>query len=309
MKNSNEVPANETTNVVEKELTFLEKLQAAAAAKYAKAQTVVETNNVEQQIKDATRKAVAEITLSNCIVCVNNAVSDAAEKGQNVDNVDTDKTAQKLFADAKKAIATISKGLQEIATSGNDVDLSPLESFEIESVKIDFITFELPPMYKGALCAINFAEITVDAKQKLALIGIVETEPFCVLTSLTYDKNANNVFAKVGSFDLSKGTVRLSLRFIAPIDDIQFNSNETLLSFNTKVDELKKNIVASGLKISAKSFIYVAEKLNLLSSDVELLKSLFIKTEDETDADFFNRAQNALLKCAALCYTISEKAK
>jgi hypothetical protein len=243
-----------------KELSLVEKLKAAAAAKYnVQVLEVVETPL--QVVKDTTRKVLARITMSAAVAIV---MSNELPEG-----TDVDKTAQKLVLSAKRNITEISKGLQETATAGKDVDLTNLETFQMSECKVEHVTVELAPLYKGAIITIDFAGITDEAKTKLHGIGINATEPFAVLTALTFDKSANNVFAKVGGADLSKGTVRLSIKFVNIVNEI--NEPPTVANYYAKIDELTSLIEAATLKLSAKQFKYVADKLAELKNNAEII--------------------------------------
>lgn len=233
-------------------MTAIQRLQAAAAAKYSVQNNVTTETSAEQTIKDLTRKVLAGLTLTQAVNIVN-AIPDIAE------NVDVDKTATKLLLNAKKELTIISKTLQESAVAGIDIDLTGLQDFSMGNTKVELVTYELPPLYKGALVAIDWNSISSDAKEKLILIGITAEEPFAILTALSYDKSANNVFIKVGSFDLTKGTVRLSLKFTALVPDV--NGTDVVEAYNAKIEELKSNITDAKTKISEKQFSYVADKI------------------------------------------------
>lgn len=235
-------------------MDILEQLKAKAAAKYTPA-SVAPVETWEQRIKDATRKALANLTLSGCV-----AVIDAIPELPA--NIDKDKTASRYLADLKKAIAAISKTLQEWSAANPtlDVDLTPLTSFDIKSVTPEIITVEAAPLYKGAIVQVNFDSLSDDAKLKFANIGLTAVQPFGMISSITFDKTSNAVYARIEGIGQTDEKVRVSLKsVIAPTT--LYNSQETVDAYNNKVDDESKKIVPSALKISKKQFTYVADKL------------------------------------------------
>lgn len=246
-----------STNVETTAMTMQEKIalmKQNAAAKFQTSAAAVALTG-EQKIKDAARVAAAALNIAGAVARL-----------QSVDlpeNCDVDKTSKKLLQNAKNVLAKIVKTAVENYNANPDADFDTAEidtfSFEHPDVKIDLVCFETAPDYKGAIVAIDYANISDDAKQKLTAVGIVADMPFGILTSVTLDKSVNVIFIKVAGDDLTKGTVRLSQKYVALLDDV--NEPKTVESFNAKIAELTSQMVAPDLKFSPKSFEYTAEKI------------------------------------------------
>lgn len=227
-------------------------LQQIAAAKYQPKVTEIPAETDEQRIKDATKTLAAGLTIARAFGAL--AVLETPE------NVDLEKTAKKLLDLWKKDVAAVSKSLQEKAANNVAFDLAELSGMVFDGSRVEWVLQELPPLYKGLIVAINFAELSDDAKLKFSSIGIGVEAPFAILTALSYDKSANGIFAKVAGFDLSKGSVRLTVRNVLPAGG-GVNNPASEENFHAKIEELKAQIVPAGLKVSAKGFTYVSTKL------------------------------------------------
>ena len=230
-------------------------MKANAAAKFQTSAAAVALTG-EQKIKDAARVAAASLNIAGAVARLQSV--------ELPENCDVDKTSKKLLQNAKNALAKLVKTTVETYNAnggGDDVDTTEIDTFGFENsdVKIEFVCFETAPDYKGAIVAVDYANISDDAKQKLHGIGLSEEMPFGILTSVTLDKSVNVIFIKIGGDDLSKGTVRLSQKYVALLDDV--NEAKTVESFNAKIAELTSQMKAPDLKISPKSFEYVAEKI------------------------------------------------
>ena len=262
----------ETVNAQTATMSMAERLnamKAAAAAKYgANTASVSEVSEV-QKVRDINRKVLASLTIAACVARVVSAENKP-------ENVDIDKTAQKLLTTAKRVLTGIAKTAIETAEAGNVPETSELESFTVNhpSVTLEFVTIAVPEKYKGVLMAIDFNSISDEAKLKLAAIGITSDFPFGTLTSVTLDKSVNVIFVKVGGFDLSIGTVRLSQKYVLPVEntaDEVYNDVEAVECYTAKIAELTSQMKAPAMKFSPKSFDYVAKKLaeNLESEAVK----------------------------------------
>lgn len=251
-------------------MSAIEKMKAAAAAKFAvKTSTVNETP--EQAIKNATRIKVAEINTVLAVQILNDYLN--ANEGIDASTVDMQKTANEHVKALKSALATVSKNLQDMASKGETVDLSVINNFDFYSVDVKVYGAELPPLYKGALLFVDLTRINDEQRQKFASVGITAelTGGICILTSLTFDKSANSIFAKVSGADLAQGSIRVSLRTLQILED--YNTPDVVESFNAKVAELSELIKAPTAKFSEKSFTYMVEFLRKadVSTDIFLI--------------------------------------
>lgn len=243
---------------------LIAKLKAAAAAKYNVA-IVAPTTSKLQEIKDLTRTAKARITLANTLSAIQSYVS--------VNEIDTkaldfDKTAKTLVNQANKALATFAKDLQERAEAGKDVqdiEMERLKAFSIDSemqagtLTIEFQYTEAPETWKGLVMYVDFSQLRDEAVQVLHGFGITPETPIGLLTALSYDVNANSVFARIAGADVKAGSKRLSIKAVTPLDGA--NDEEALTAFNEKVAQLQTNVKDTRGRISDKSFNYVAIKL------------------------------------------------
>lgn len=291
-------------NVINSDL--IAKLKAAAAAKY-NVTSVAPTTSKLQEVKDLTRTAKARITLANALTAIQTYVS---ANEMDTKNVDFDKTAKNLVNQANKALATLSKDLQERTEAGKEVkgaEIERLTAFTIESelqagtLSIDFQYVEAPESWKGLVMYVDFAQLRDEAVQVLATFGITPDTPVGLLTALSFDINANGVFARIAGADVKAGSKRLSIKAVTPLEGA--NEEEALTAFNEKVAQLQTNVKDTKGRISDKSFDYVAIKLRekaenqLFKDKVPALLASLVCTDSNGNTVYL--PENEILKAVA----------
>lgn len=285
---------------------LIAKLKAAAAAKY-NVQSAAPTTSKLQEVKDLTRTAKARITLANALTAIQCYVS--------VNEIDTkaldfDKTTKALVNQANKALATFAKDLQERTEARKEVqnaEIERLKAFSIENelqagtLTIDFQYIEAPETWKGLVMYVDFNQLREEAVQVLATLGITAEAPIGLLTALSYDVNANGVFARIAGADVKAGSKRLSIKAVTPLDGA--NDEEALASFNEKVAQLQTNVKDTKGRISDKSFDYVAIKLRekaenqYFKDKVPALLNALITTDTNGNTTYL--PENEILKAVA----------
>ena len=237
------------------QMSLIERMKAAAAAQYAKPVSVAATS-LEQQLKDIIKAKIATLTLANSVnVVTQTAVPDGL-------NVDLDKTAVSHLKETKEAFTKICKTFSDWLTANptlTEADFSQITNFAQNSVPVQWQTVELAPLFKGAIVLVDLANVSAEAAQKLAAVGITAdtTGGVAILTGISLDKTVNTIFVKVAGMDVKAGTVRLSARFVSLLDGA--NAPETVESFNAKMEELRAQFAPVVPKFSKKSLEYVRD--------------------------------------------------
>ena len=243
-------------------MTAIEKMRLAAMQKFQQKTAATAEVSPEQRLKDAVKAKVAEVNVALAVTIVNDYISSVASDEANtvdVSLVDVQTTANEHVKAMKSALTATAKLLQDNVAKGEAVDLTVIENFDFYSVPVTLKTVELPPLYKGAILQADLESLTDDQRTKFASVGITEelTGGACMLIALSFDKSANNLFAKVCGLDPEAGSIRVAIRTVAIVPE--YNTPETVESFEAKVAELSAQIRQQTAKFSAKNFEYIID--------------------------------------------------